>query len=102
MIPPRTAHWPTSSTSGTTLEAPLLQGCHELTHVDLVADPDRLAELGEVRRNRDALLKRSGRGHQDTRAAGEESLHRFHPETADLEVWLGLLVGERFLLRVEV
>ena len=83
------------------LEAPALQRLGELAQVQELPDAHREAEAGQVGGDGDPLLERPGRGDQDVGPTAEEGLHGLDAEAPDLQVGLGLLVGEGFLLRVQ-
>ncbi len=100
-MPPRTANWPTSSTRATRSKPRSSRARGQLGERDHVAHLERLAQLGQAGGDGHALLQRPWRGDQDVRPAREEGLHGLDAQAADLQVRLGLLVGERLLLRVE-
>ena len=83
------------------LEASLLERGHQGRERPLLALAERQPEPGQAVGHRSSLLERAERRDEEPGAPGEERFHRFHTESADLEVRLGGLVRKRFPLGIE-
>jgi hypothetical protein len=86
---------------GHPLEAPLLESQGEGRQRGGVSHAHAETEESETAGDGSALLQGARRRDQDVGAAREERLHGLDPQSADLQVRLGFLVGEGLLLRIE-
>jgi hypothetical protein len=98
--PPSHGELPDLLHQGHPFEAPDLQGCREGLKIDGVTDAYAQAEAGQRGGKGHTLLKGSWRGDEDVGAPGEQPFHGLHPQGANLQVRLCLLVGKRLLLGV--